>query len=71
MAPEQLEGCEADARTDIFAFGAVLYEMLAGKKAFEGTIPAFEATPTPALSKPVDIISKPSAVMFKPILAVG
>ena len=36
MAPEQLEGQEADARSDIFAFGAVLYEMLTGKKAFEG-----------------------------------
>ena len=36
MAPEQLEGAEADARTDIFAFGCVLYEMFAGKKAFEG-----------------------------------
>jgi eukaryotic-like serine/threonine-protein kinase len=36
MAPEQLEGHEADARTDIFAFGAVLYEMVTGKKAFEG-----------------------------------
>jgi Tol biopolymer transport system component len=35
MAPEQLEGKEADARTDIFAFGAVLYETLTGKKAFE------------------------------------
>jgi len=36
MAPEQLEGKEADARSDIFAFGAVLYEMAAGKKAFSG-----------------------------------
>ncbi len=37
MAPEQLEGKDADARTDIFAFGAVLYEMVTGKKAFSGT----------------------------------
>jgi Tol biopolymer transport system component len=36
MAPEQLEGLEADARTDLFAFGALLHEMITGKKAFEG-----------------------------------
>uniref|UniRef100_Q020M0 Serine/threonine protein kinase n=1 Tax=Solibacter usitatus (strain Ellin6076) TaxID=234267 RepID=Q020M0_SOLUE len=36
MAPEQLEGKEADARSDIFAFGCVLYEMLTGAPAFTG-----------------------------------
>jgi Tol biopolymer transport system component/predicted Ser/Thr protein kinase len=36
MAPEQLEGRDADTRTDIFAFGTVIYEMLTGRKAFEG-----------------------------------
>jgi serine/threonine-protein kinase len=36
MAPEVLEGGEADARSDIFAFGCVLYEMLTGRKAFAG-----------------------------------
>ena len=36
MAPEQLEGKDVDARTDIFAFGALFYEMVTGQRAFEG-----------------------------------
>jgi serine/threonine protein kinase/tetratricopeptide (TPR) repeat protein len=37
MAPEQLEGRDADARTDLFAFGAVVYEMTTGRRAFDGS----------------------------------
>ena len=37
MAPEQLEGKEADHRSDIFSFGAMLYEMVSGKRAFDGS----------------------------------
>jgi serine/threonine protein kinase len=69
MAPEQLEGKESDARTDIFAFGATLYEMATGKKAFAGNsqasliasimsneppvISAVQATTPPALDRTV------------------
>src|ERR1700683_1008694 len=36
MAPELLQGAEADARSDLFSFGCVLYEMVTGRRAFEG-----------------------------------
>ena len=40
MSPEQLEGREADHRSDIFSFGAVVYEMVTGRPAFDGGSPA-------------------------------
>jgi serine/threonine protein kinase/Tol biopolymer transport system component len=55
MAPEQLHGKTSDARADIFAFGAVLYEMVTGKKAFQGDTKAgliasvLERNPVPAV----------------------
>ena len=37
MSPEQAQGKVADVRSDIFSFGAVLYEALSGRRAFEGS----------------------------------
>ena len=55
MAPEQLEGKEADGRTDVFALGATLYEMSTGKKAFSASsqaslITAIMSSDPPAIS---------------------
>jgi Tol biopolymer transport system component/tRNA A-37 threonylcarbamoyl transferase component Bud32 len=59
MSPEQLEGKEADARSDIFAFGLVLYEMIAGKRAFPGSthaslIASILKEKAPPLAGPLD-----------------
>jgi serine/threonine protein kinase/Tol biopolymer transport system component len=40
MSPEQVRGKLADSRSDLFSFGAILYEMLSGKRAFQGDSPA-------------------------------
>jgi serine/threonine protein kinase len=58
MSPEQLQGKEADARSDIFAFGCVFHEMLTGKRAFEGASTAsviaaiLEREPAPLAEAP-------------------
>ena len=64
MAPEQLEGKDADARSDIFSFGAVLYEMATGRRAFEGKSQAsliasiLKETPRPIST--IDALSPPA-----------
>ena len=60
MSPEQAEGRPADARSDIFSFGAVLYEMLAGRRAFKGGSAA--ATIGAIVHKTPDPLNAPPAI---------
>ena len=55
MSPEQIEGKDSDARGDIFALGAVLYEMVTGKRAFEGKTAASTIAAILAAEPPSDL----------------
>jgi eukaryotic-like serine/threonine-protein kinase len=61
MSPEQVRGKPADHRSDLFSFGAVLYEMLTGRRAFKGETPA--DTLTAILTKEPAKISTPDATL--------
>ncbi|HEY3191575.1 MAG TPA: protein kinase, partial [Solirubrobacterales bacterium] len=71
MAPEQLEGKAVDTRTDIFAFGAVVFEMITGKRPFEGNseaslIGAILHTPAP----PIRQVKADAPAALERVLAV-
>src|SRR5271157_1047316 len=61
MAPEQLEGKECDPRSDIFSFGAVLYEMITGRKAFTGASQASLITALMSADPPPVSAAQPMA----------
>jgi eukaryotic-like serine/threonine-protein kinase len=70
MAPEQLEGKEADKRSDIFALGSVLYEMVTGKRAFEGkTTASTIASILAAEPKPLSAIQPLSPPALERVIA--
>ena len=59
MAPEQLEGGAADGRTDVFAFGAMLFEMATGQRAFGGTSEASQIAAILADTRPHALQRRP------------
>lgn len=59
MSPEQIQGMEADARSDIFAFGVMLFEMATGKRAFEGKTQA-------SIVGQILAVDPPSATQLQP-----
>ncbi len=58
MSPEQAEGKVLDARSDVFSFGAVLYELLAGQRAFDSLAAVLRDEPTPLQSPAGDIVKR-------------
>lgn len=63
MAPEPLDGAAGDMRSDIFAFGYVLYEMLAGRKAFDGASPIRRVAARGVQSKTLPLSPPPARVI--------
>ncbi|HEY7389220.1 MAG TPA: protein kinase [Bryobacteraceae bacterium] len=58
MSPEQAEGKALDARSDIFSFGSVLYELLAGRRAFESLAAVLRDDPAPFDSPALEVVAK-------------
>ncbi len=74
MAPEQVRGQRVDARADLFAFGAILYELLAGERAFRGassieTLTSILTTPAADLRPSVDALPAPFSQIVRRCLA--
>ena len=71
MSPEQVRGEEVDARADLFAFGALLYQMAVGEPPFRGSTPAvilsgiLERTPVPPLERNPGLPSKLQDIILK------